>query len=839
MTVSLPPDLASHLHAARDAYRDAAHEEALNHNLALLGAAELVGHRLGLILGHRFIGLCQYRLDRLEDSEQSFNRALQLAEDAGETDQALLIHNHLAATLVGLGRLDRAHELLVSALERAALPEHLHAHARLLGNMGALFDELGQRERADECYAKFEVLHELLGNPHRLANARGLAARSAELRGDFEVAERKYREEFELAERSGDPLRQIAAIMHRGRMAQHLQRFDEAEEHFRRAVTMARERPYERRLVLACISYAGFLRDRGDWVGAHTLLKAAESHYSRPEQRALVHHGLALLLRDARLFAESLWHMQRSVKARDEMYGPLKVAAVRKMAARRLQELREFVRELVHEAYRVVRDEEELEQLAQLVDQVEGPNAWRRYRQELEQHKGEPIHEHLKTLREQAESVWRRLLPDFDRVHEDTRDKLRQAELSYSSSVDDLGRSAHLLALVLERELKRRVFEDAQAGFAGAHLAKEAGLPKESLCHKEFVNHKGKTNGQPGRPWTLKDMLKVFAEVVSNETARPGDFLNELRDRLRPCLPAVRRLADLDRPIQCCDASVPRLRRAAQRDRSRRRHKGPAADPDRRDQANPRARADLQRRTHHLAGPADAMPRTRDALIPRWPERVPPLPAGTPADRPVSLLLRHGERPPLAAGEVGLALALTPAGLAQAEALGAALSGRLGRLHTSPILRCRETAQAVGVGAGTTGAWTEDTLLGAPGVFVADGDRAREHWQTRGHEVVLEHLAYGDAPWPGLAEPTAAAHRLAAHLAAPLRAAAAPAIHLFVTHDAILLPAVARLIAAALDRTWCPHFLEGAAFWREGDALCLAYRTLRGRVPLPVDAARA
>lgn len=556
MSVSLPPDLATHLDAARNAYRDATHEEALNHNIALLGAAEQVGHRLGQILGHRFIGLCQYRLDRLEDSEQSFNRALQLAEDAGETEQALLIHNHLAATLVGLGRLDHAHQLLRDALERAALPEHLHAHARLLGNMGALFDELGQRERADECYAKFEVLHELLGNPHRLANARGLAARSAELRGDFEVAEQKYRQEFELAERSGDPLRQIAAIMHRGRMAQHLQRFDEAEEHFRRAVTMAHERPYERRLVLACISYAGFLRERGDWVGAHALLKDAESHYSRPEQRALVHHGLALLLREARLFAESLWHMQRSVKARDEMYRPLKVEAVRKMAQRRLQELREFVRELVHEAYRVVRDEEELEELAQLVDQVEGPNAWRRYRQEIEQHKGEPIHEHLKTLREQAESVWRKLLPGFDEVHEETRDKLRQAELSYSSSVDDLGRSAHLLALVLEGELKRRVFDRAQRGFTGTHPPKEGGKRKESFCHKEFVDHKEKSNGQARKRWTLKDMLKVFAEVVSDEQAPPGDFLNQLRDHLRPCLPVVRRLATLDRPIQCLDRST-------------------------------------------------------------------------------------------------------------------------------------------------------------------------------------------------------------------------------------------------------------------------------------------
>lgn len=226
------------------------------------------------------------------------------------------------------------------------------------------------------------------------------------------------------------------------------------------------------------------------------------------------------------------------------------------------------------------------------------------------------------------------------------------------------------------------------------------------------------------------------------------------------------------------------------------------------------------------------MPRTRPiaAVIPPWPEGVPGMPAATPTDRPISVLIRHGERPPLAPGDVGIALGLTPTGRRQAEALGGILSRRLGRLHASPLLRCKETADALAFGAGSPMTGTDDRLLGDPGVFVVDGARALEHWRTRGNDEVMEHLAYGDRIWEGLAEPVGAARRLAAHIAEPLRADGPPDVHVFVTHDAILLPVVARLLALGLDRNWCPHFLESAIFWREEAALCLAYRDLRGSI---------
>lgn len=213
-----------------------------------------------------------------------------------------------------------------------------------------------------------------------------------------------------------------------------------------------------------------------------------------------------------------------------------------------------------------------------------------------------------------------------------------------------------------------------------------------------------------------------------------------------------------------------------------------------------------------------------------WPSALPALPAALPHDRPVALLLRHGERPAIPAGETGADLPLTPRGRAQAEALGRALRSDLRGLHTSPVRRCRETAAAIRTGAGAPIPIVPDRTLGDPGIFVSDPERAWVHWRTLGHEQVLEHLAWHPSALPGFADPILAARALAAHLLAILDACP-PGLHIFVTHDAILLPALARLSSAVSDSTWWPHFLEAAAFWRGAGAPELAYRNHRHSFP--------
>ena len=208
-----------------------------------------------------------------------------------------------------------------------------------------------------------------------------------------------------------------------------------------------------------------------------------------------------------------------------------------------------------------------------------------------------------------------------------------------------------------------------------------------------------------------------------------------------------------------------------------------------------------------------------------WPITVPPLPSATPNDRPVALLLRHGERPPITAGSHGADLALTEAGRHTAEALGAVLGRRILGLRCSPVRRCRETAEALRRGADRYLDIVDDRLLGDPGVFVDDAALAWTHWVSLGHEAVVEHLARTEGhPLPGLTSPARASRRLWVHLAGTLDGSV-PGLQIFITHDAVLYPALVRGLCLPRDRETWPNFLEAAALWHdEANNPMLAYR---------------
>lgn len=196
--------------------------------------------------------------------------------------------------------------------------------------------------------------------------------------------------------------------------------------------------------------------------------------------------------------------------------------------------------------------------------------------------------------------------------------------------------------------------------------------------------------------------------------------------------------------------------------------------------------------------------------------------AAVPADRPVSLLLRHSVRPPLPDNDGGADVPLTDDGWRIARELGALLGSRLRSVRTSPMLRCVQTAAALQEAAGVPQNAPADRLLGSPGIFVVDGKRAWSNWQTLGHEGVMAHLVSADEALPGMAHPDAAARALALHLLAT--AGSEPGVHVFVTHDLFVTAMVARIVGAPLGPEHWPEYLEGAFVWRQDDGLHVAYR---------------
>lgn len=194
----------------------------------------------------------------------------------------------------------------------------------------------------------------------------------------------------------------------------------------------------------------------------------------------------------------------------------------------------------------------------------------------------------------------------------------------------------------------------------------------------------------------------------------------------------------------------------------------------------------------------------------------------SPTDCPVVVLLRHSVRDHIPQGRTGHFVPITAWGRQLAIELGGLLRGRLRTLHTSPLARCVQTAQALAEGAGADLAVVPNRLLGDPGVFVLDGRRAWENWEQLGHEGVMGHLVSEAGALSGMARPDEAARFLVQSMLAA--AANRPGVHVFVTHDSLVTATAARLLGKPLGRDDWPWYLEGAFFWAADDGIHSAYR---------------
>lgn len=192
-----------------------------------------------------------------------------------------------------------------------------------------------------------------------------------------------------------------------------------------------------------------------------------------------------------------------------------------------------------------------------------------------------------------------------------------------------------------------------------------------------------------------------------------------------------------------------------------------------------------------------------------------------PAARGASLLLRHGERGEMPVGEVGDDVPLTAAGQVQAMALGAYLGPRLGKVRTSPVLRCSQTAQALLAGAGRVAVPEPDPLLGGPGPFVMDGELAWPLFLQHGAQG-LARLQLEQPTLPGLRPVPTACDLLLRAIGA--RPPSPGQIDLYVSHDMIIALLAAFLLGEKAPEPLWPTFLEGLLLWPEGRMLIGAYR---------------
>jgi hypothetical protein len=197
-----------------------------------------------------------------------------------------------------------------------------------------------------------------------------------------------------------------------------------------------------------------------------------------------------------------------------------------------------------------------------------------------------------------------------------------------------------------------------------------------------------------------------------------------------------------------------------------------------------------------------------------------------PTNNAVALIIRHSIRENIPEGQVGKEAGLTYEGKILAKSLGALIGNRLSSVTTSPIDRCKETAEYIISGASLDFSFATSTLLGDPGVFISDSELAWQNFQALGTAGVMLHLANKDYALPGMRIPRIAAKEL---LTAMLNITK-PGIHLFISHDVIVSGIAGQLFGGIETNENLPNYLEGAFFWKEGHQTLGMFRNYKMQI---------
>lgn len=202
------------------------------------------------------------------------------------------------------------------------------------------------------------------------------------------------------------------------------------------------------------------------------------------------------------------------------------------------------------------------------------------------------------------------------------------------------------------------------------------------------------------------------------------------------------------------------------------------------------------------------------------------------ADQPAALLIRHAERAPFPPDAPFADVDLTADGRLQALDLACALPWRPAWAAASPLRRCVETAEllrrrANGEGNAGAPAIEPDTRLGGPGPWVMDPEAGAQLFEMLGATGVVRAQLAG-ARWPFIREPIAGTQLLLT--SATERLAAGLGSGVCISHDAVLMPALAVLVGENFCDRWLAP-LDGFAVQLVRGALRCTYRGKQTEVP--------
>lgn len=174
-----------------------------------------------------------------------------------------------------------------------------------------------------------------------------------------------------------------------------------------------------------------------------------------------------------------------------------------------------------------------------------------------------------------------------------------------------------------------------------------------------------------------------------------------------------------------------------------------------------------------------------------------------PDDRPAAVLLRHAARFPITDPYEHSMVGLTEEGERDAEVLGVLLKSRFkpGRLLSSRVERCVNTAVAIARGASWTVPVQVDDRLGHP--FIAPGFLLVERGKLA-----------NTVPF-----------QVQAVLSLMLRADdSSPHLDVLTTHDTVVGAVAGGILRAPVFGDNWPGFLEGVFAWKDDDRVIVCWR---------------
>jgi broad specificity phosphatase PhoE len=199
-------------------------------------------------------------------------------------------------------------------------------------------------------------------------------------------------------------------------------------------------------------------------------------------------------------------------------------------------------------------------------------------------------------------------------------------------------------------------------------------------------------------------------------------------------------------------------------------------------------------------------------------------PSGPPGR--VALLMRHSARFPIENPADTYRIGLTEEGVRMAEELGVLLGKRFlpGRLRSSPVGRCRATAEAIARGAGWMETVRADRRLSHP-----YNDLAWELvWRTQTGKANGSNGTL-PAPLPEVLR-WVIDRKSVTSIFRPLRQdylplfEPRPVLDVLVTHDTVVGAVAGALLHASITGPDWPGFLEGLLFWWIGGQVHVLWR---------------